>query len=83
MPRKNVTYPNAYGFVLIYRNSYNEIRSMVLDVSTLREAFDVVNARGISLKDIIAISKIAKLEMQYKKDYKDLTKNFGLEKGKT
>ena len=82
MSTKNNPYIGSLGFVLIYFNSYGEVRSMVLDASTLRDAIDIAIARGITRKDIIAISKINRLEVMYKKDLKELTKNFGYDKGK-
>lgn len=60
------------GFIFIYRNSYNEIRSMVFNCSRLSEALEIATARGFSSKDIVAAYSIGKLAMMYRKDLKAL-----------
>lgn len=60
------------GFIFIYRNSYNEIRSAVFNCSRLSEALEIATARGFSSKDIVAAYSIGKLAMMYRKDLKAL-----------
>lgn len=60
------------GFIFIYRNSYNEIRSMVFNCSRLSEALEIATARGFNSKDIVAAYSIGKLAMMYRKDLKAL-----------
>lgn len=60
------------GFIFIYRNSYNEIRSAVFNCSRLSEALEIATARGFNSKDIVAAYSIGKLAMMYRKDLKAL-----------
>lgn len=60
------------GFIFIYRNSYNEIRSAVFNCSRLSEALEIATARGFNSKDIVAAYSIGKLAMMYRKDLKSL-----------
>lgn len=70
------------GFIFIYRNSYNEIRSAVFNCSRLSEALEIATARGFSSKDIVAAYSIGKLAMMYRKDLKALLDRKKAVKGK-
>lgn len=71
-----------YGFILIYYNIYKEVRSAVLECSTLREALEIATARGIAFKDVIAAYNIGKLTTLYKNDIKALYSKATSKKGK-
>lgn len=61
------------GFCIVYRTVNNDLRSMLIDCVSLKEALEIVTARGIPLKDLGAAVSIGKMASIYKEDIKRIT----------